>query len=142
MKDLEGKVVTIERICGDNTVGIEESEYYFDKRAFEPLNIKPTKDELLKLPIGTKITTDNDEYNVFLKTGEDVFRNDDSDVLVDYDINDDLTINDEDLGTRIIKVEVPTYETEYDSSGEVKEMTIAEISKALGYEVKIIKEDK
>lgn len=79
---------------------------------------------------------------MFFKTGEDVFRNDDSDVLVDYDINDDLTINDEDLGTRIIKVEVPTYETEYDSSGEVKEMTIAEISKALGYEVKIIKEDK
>lgn len=65
MKDLEGKVVTIERICGDNTVEIEESEYYFDKRAFEPPNIKPTKDELLKLPIGTKITTDNDEYNVF-----------------------------------------------------------------------------
>lgn len=103
---------------------------------------KPNKKELLELPIGTKITTDNDEHNVFIRVAEDEFRNDYGDLLVDFDINDDLTINDKDCGTRIIKVEVPTYETEYDCSGEVKEMTIAEISKALGYEVKIIKEDK
>lgn len=142
MKYLEGKVVTIEYIDSDDIVTIKESSYYFDKRAFEPLNTKPTKDELLEMPIGTKITTDNDEHNVFIKVAEDEFRNDDCYVLLDGDINDDLTINDKDLGTRIIKVEVPTYETEYDCSGEVKEMTIAEIRKALGYEVKIIKEDK
>ena len=102
---------------------------------------KLTKDELLKLPIGTKITTDNDVNNVFIKICEDRFVNDDCDSLCDYNINDNLTINDEVLGTKIIKVEVPTYETKYDYSKEVREMTIAEISKALGYEVKIIKED-
>ena len=101
---------------------------------------KPTKDELLKLPIGTKITTDNDVNNVFIKICEDTFVNDNTS-LYDYNINDNLTINDEVLGTKIIKVEVPTYETKYDYSKEVREMTIAEISKALGYEVKIIKED-
>lgn len=104
---------------------------------------KLTKDELLKLPTGTKITTDNNGNNVFIKICEDRFVNDDCDSLCDYDINNDLTIDDEDCGTRIIKVEVPsvlTYETKYDYSEEVREMTIAEISKALGYEVKIIKE--
>lgn len=88
---------------------------------------KLTKDELLKLPIGTKITTDNDKNNVFIKICEDTFVNDNT-YLYDYDINDNLTINDEDLGTKIIKVEVPTYETKYDYSKEVREMTKSDMT--------------
>ena len=42
----------------------------------------------------------------------------------------------------IIKVERPTYTTVFERDEEVKEMTIAEISKALGYEVKIVKEEE
>lgn len=148
MRKMEGKIVTIKKqttsLSGEPGYKIEEDEcsFIWDERAFEPLNLKLTKDELLKLPIGTKITTENDEDNVFIKTDEGRFVTDDCNVLCDYDINDNLTIDDEDCGTRIIKVEVPTYVTKYDYSKEVKEMTMAEISKALGYEVKIIKEDK
>ena len=140
---MEGKIVTIKEqtksVLGEPGYKIEEDGFIWDERAFESLNKKPTKDELLKLPIGTKITTDNDVNNVFIKICEDTFVNDNTS-LYDYNINDNLTINDEVLGTKIIKVEVPTYETKYDYSKEVREMTIAEISKALGYEVKIIKE--
>lgn len=77
---------------------------------------KPTKEELLKMPIGTKITTNRDEDNIFVK------------ISIEY-------------GDKIIKIEVPTYETVYDSSKEVKEMTMDEICKALGCNVKIIKEE-
>lgn len=64
-----------------------------------------------------------------------------------FELNDDLTYNyDLYVGNEnndIIKVERPTYTTVYErDENEVKEMTIAEISKALGYEVKIVKEDK
>lgn len=150
MGEMEGKIVTIKEqtktFLGKPGYKIEEDgRFIWDERAFESLNKIQTKDELLKLPIGTKITTDNDGNNVFIKICEDRFVNDDCDSLCDFDINDNLTIDDEDCGTRIIKVEVPivsTYVTKYDYSKEVREMTIAEISKELGYEVKIIKEDK
>lgn len=42
----------------------------------------------------------------------------------------------------IIKVERPTYTTVFERDEEVKEMTLKEICDALGYEVKIIKEDE
>lgn len=59
-----------------------------------------------------------------------------------YDLNDDLTYNDDDKDSDIVKVERPTgYSTVFERVEEVKEMTIAEISKALGYEVKIVKEE-
>lgn len=116
--------------------------WYFKENEIELITKKPTKEELLEMPLGTKITTNKDKYNIFIKVDKDEFKNDDGDTLCDYEINEDLTIEDEYYGTKIIEVEVPTYETVYGSSKEVKEMTIAEISKALGYEVKIIKEDK
>lgn len=137
MKEMEGKIVTI------STIGYKIYEddacYIWDKRAFELPNIKPTKEKLLELPMGTKITTDLDEDNVFVKTGKDRFENRDS-VIDEYKIEDNLFLLNRNNGTKILKIEVPTYETIYDSSKEVKEMTIAEISKALGYKV-IIKEE-
>lgn len=39
----------------------------------------------------------------------------------------------------IVKVERPVYTTIFEREEEVKEMTVAEISKALGYNVKIVK---
>jgi len=147
MTDMEGKIVTIkqtESFMERLAYRIEEDkeDFIWDERAFEPLNTKPTKNELFELPIGTKITTDSEEYNVFVKNDENSFINEQEDILECYDIKDNLLINDEDYGTKIIKIEVPTYKTTYDSSKEVKEMTMAEISKALGCEVKIVKEDK
>jgi hypothetical protein len=146
MGKMEGKIVTIKEqtksLSGEPGYKIEEdgNSFIWDERAFESLNKIQTKDELLKLPTGTKITTDNDENNVFIKIDKGVFENENRYHLHGYKINDDLTITDIDCGTRITKVEAPTYETKYEFSKEVREMTIAEISKELGYEVKIIKE--
>ena len=104
---------------------------------------KITKEELFDFPIGTRITTDAKEDNVFTKTQSDEFENDEYDIINDYDVEDDLTLNDEDYGKRIVKIEVPaTYDVVYDFSQQVREMTLAEISEELGYEVKIIKEEK
>ncbi len=142
MKKLEGKIVTIHS-CDCNSALIKECphNYTYDIRAFEKVE-KPTKEELLSMPVGTKITTDLAENNVFVKYSDNNFRNRQSLYLSGKnDINADLTINDEDCGTKIIKVEEPKYETIYDVSREVKEMTVAEIEKALGYPVKIVKEE-
>lgn len=102
---------------------------------------KPTKEELLKMPVGTKITTNRDYDNIFVKISDDVFKNNYDECIWDVDIEKDLSINEPYYGTKIIKIEVPTYETLYDSSEEVKEMTMDEICKALGYNVKIVKEE-
>lgn len=100
-----------------------------------------TKKNLLDMPIGTKITTDGKEYNVYVKVEEDYFRNENADLIDNHDITEYLEITDEDFGTRIIKIEEPTYSTIYDYSTEAREMTVAEIEKALGHAVKIIKEE-
>ena len=99
----------------------------------------PNKTDLYNMPLGTKITTDKYKHNVFIRTDKTTFENDDGNILLKEDVNNDLTINDEDLGTKITKIEVPKYITKY-KDAEVKEMTINEISKALGYKVKIIEE--
>lgn len=113
-----------------------------NEKCFELISLKkPTKEELLKMPIGTKITTNRDEDNIFVKISDDVFENNYDECVWDTDIEEDLSITDIEYGNKIIKIEVPTYETVYDSSKEVKEMTMDEICKALGYNVKIVKEE-
>lgn len=102
---------------------------------------KVTKKELFTMPVGTKITTDAEKDNEYFYTGK-VFEGKDY-RLKEYEINEDLTLNaeDEDNGTRIIKIEVPEYSIIYKYSTEIQEMTIAEIEKELGHPVKIIKEE-
>lgn len=114
-----------------------------NEKCFELISLKkPTKEELLKMPIGTKITTNKDCSNIFVKISNGLFENHYGEVIGDCDIEKDLSINDPHYGTKIIKIEVPTYKTVYDSSKEVvKEMTMDEVCKALGYNVKIIKEE-
>lgn len=141
MKEMEGKMVTIKREAHSGGVRIKEcpNDYTYDVRAFEPIM---TKEKLLAMPVGTKVTTDLEKDNIFIKYSKLTFSNEyGSYLFLDNDINDDFTINDKDCGTRIVKVEEPTYETVYDNTKEVKEMTVAEIEKALGYPVKIVKED-
>lgn len=140
-----GDVTTITRICIDGDIELETNNICSPEE-LELVNNKPTKEELEEMPIGTRITTDRKNDNVFIKIENDetVFSSiEECDCLSSYDIEDDLTINDYDYGTKIVKIEVPTeYETKYDYSNEVKEMTIAEIEKELGYGVKIIKEEE
>jgi hypothetical protein len=143
MESFEGKIVTIRSVYAEEWVTIEEDthRYSWDFRAFEPINNKPTKEELLQMPIGTRITTNRDADNIFVKISDDAFENNYDECVWDTDIEEDLSITDIEYGDKIIKIEVPTYETVYDSSKEVKEMTVDEICKALGYNVKIIKEE-
>lgn len=108
-----------------------------DKRLFYYYEL--CLENIFSLPLGSKIITDKEEHNVFIKVGEDDWCNDDSDHLQKSDLNEDLTINDSFLGDKIIKVEEATHEVFYEKN-EIKEMTVAEIEKALGYPVKIIKE--
>ena len=107
---------------------------------------KPTKQELSDMPVGTKIYTDAEDkdYQEWIKTSKyDFYNGENDETLYEDDINNDLTLDvyDDDYGTKIIKIEKPTYETIYDYSAEVQEMTVAEIEEVLGHAVKIIKED-
>ena len=106
---------------------------------------KPTKQELLDMPVGTKIYTDakDKDYQEYVKKFNKNFEGKETTILYG-EINNDLTITDNRCGTKIIKIEEPTYETVYEYEEEPKEMTIAEIERKLkenGYSIKIIKED-
>lgn len=100
------------------------------------------KKELFAMPLGTIIKTDKEEHNIFIKVGENDFCNDDIDHLEDINIEKDLTLDCIYYGEKIVEIQKPTYETIYVADEEVKEMTIAEIEKELGYPIKIIKEDQ
>lgn len=108
---------------------------------------KPTKQELLDMPIGTKIYTDTkiEKNQVWVKVIKEDFTNGNCGYINNDEINEDLTFDNsvnEVFGTKIIKIEEPTYGTAYDCETEAKEMTVAEIEQILGYTVKIVKEDK
>lgn len=139
--ELRGEVFDAKTISGEHS-DREERYYSLNEKHFELIpSTKLTREELLSMPSGTRITTDLDsKYNIFTKA-DDEFISDDGTCIDGYDINDDLTLDDDDYGTKIIKIEKPAeYETVYDRSTEVKEMTIADIEKALGHLVKIVKE--
>ena len=116
--------------------------YCCEEWKIELADKKITKEELLKMPIGTKITTDLKEDNVFIKVYEETFSNEENGYIYDYNIEEDLSITDEDMGTKIIKIEEPIYKTVYDYTREVQEMTISEIEKVLGHKVKIINNEE
>lgn len=135
MRTYEGDIVTIRNV-EKNYVQLKGIPFYWDKRAFEPIYTKLTKKELSDMPIGTKITTDKGE--ILVKDDEIHFENP-SHILNISDINKDLTMTEyiaEYWGTKIVKIEVPTYSTVYEKK-ETKEMTLKEIEEQLGYKIKI-----
>lgn len=143
MEELAGKIVTITKVW-ENDGGryyIKEDmyNYIWSEDMFEN-STKPTKEELFKMPLGTIIKTDRDCNNVFVKVGENDFCNDDADHIEDNYVNDDLSL--ECFGNKIIEIQIPTYETIYKADKEVKEMTMAEIEKELGYPIKVVKEEE
>ena len=142
MEELAGKIVTITEVW-ENDGGryyIKEDmyNYIWSEDMFEN-STKPTKEELFKMPLGTIIKTDRYCNNVFVKVGENDFCNDAVDHIEDNYVNDDLSL--ECFGNKIIEIQIPTYETIYKADKEVKEMTIAEIEKELGYPVEIVEEE-
>lgn len=138
MEKLAGKCVEILEADSDS-YQVAGSKSSWSEDMFEKL-VKPTREELLKMPIGTIIKTDWDKHNIFVKVGENDFCNDDCDHIEDDDINEDLSLDR--CGDKIIEIQEPTYRTIYRVETEVKEMTIAEIEKELGYPIKVVKEEE
>lgn len=143
MEELAGKIATITSAwenCGARyEINEDAGTNTWTEEMFENIT-KPTKEELFKMPIGTKITTDLEENNIFVKVGENDFCNDYYDHIEDDDINEDLSLDC--CGDKIIEIQEPTYRTIYRVETEVKEMTIAEIEKELGYPIKVVKEEE
>ena len=139
MENFKGKTVTIYSVNSE-AYRIEEDNMSWDwtEDMFEGLAII-TKEELFKMPLGTIIKTDEKEHNIFVKVGENDFCNDDADHIESCDVNDDLSLKY--FGNKIIEIQEPNYTTIYKEDKQVKEMTIAEIEKELGYPIKVIKED-
>ena len=139
MEKFKGKTVTIYSVNSE-AYRIEEDNMSWDwtEDMFEGLAII-TKEELFKMPLGTIIKTDEKEHNIFVKVGENDFCNDDADHIESCDVNDDLSLKY--FGNKIIEIQEPNYTTIYKEDKQVKEMTIAEIEKELGYPIKVIKED-
>lgn len=145
MKAMEGDIVTIGSISATGSITVKECKVHWcwDEGCFEPVCLKKiTKEELLALPIGTKITTDAEEDSVFVYDGEECFANGET-AIDDSDIKKDLSLDTfACVGTKIVKVEKPvSYETVYGRATSVEEMTVAEIEKELGRKIKIIKEE-
>ena len=141
MEKFKGKTVTIYSVNSE-AYRIEEDNMSWDwtEDMFEGLAIT-TKEELFKMPIGTKITTDLEENNIFVKVGENDFCNNDCDHIEYDNIKEDLSLDYYEEG-KIIEIQEPNYTTIYKEDKQVKEMTIAEIEKELGYPIKVVKEEE
>lgn len=143
MEELAGKIVTItdawENDGGRYSIKEDSYNYTWSEDMFEGL-AKLSKEELFKMPLGTIIKTDRDHNNVFVKVGENDFCNDDADHIESCYVNDDLSL--EIFGNKITEIQEPSYTTIYKADEEVKEMTIAEIEKELGYPIKVVKEEQ
>ena len=107
----------------------DDSEDAYNEKALELVKeaenvklkyTKPTKDELLNMPKGTKIYTDAEEDNEYIIYTKNLFRSMRK-VLHKENISDDLKIINIDypdfpssFGTHITKIKKPTYETVYE----------------------------
>ena len=111
MQNLAGKIVTIESVR-EESYKIEQDNGYWDwtEDMFEEIK-KPTKEELLKMPKGTKVITDKKENNEFIFDGCDDFENEKGDFFWNIDVNEDLSLDDKDYGTKIIEIQTQKYET-------------------------------
>lgn len=144
MERLAGTIVTIERVSEGLFKGYEinkdNGSCLWSEDMFESIK-KPTKEEILEMPLGTIIKTDEKEHNTYVKVEKNKFSNDYNDYIYEDDINEDLSLDYNTVDIKIIEIQEPTYEAIYKADEEIKEMTIAEIEEELGYPIKVIKED-
>lgn len=136
MVDMAGKIVTIKDV-GCEYYKINECSHLWTDKMFEGCVKKPSREDLLKMPVGTKIITD--KGNEYVYDGEDF--TDKNDALMFYIIDDNLKLIDDDkyYGNKIIEVQIPEYKTIWKESP--KKMTLKEIEKELGYSVEIVEEE-
>ena len=138
-----GNLVEIKQVYESDYLcyGIDNSEnkgtWLVDEEDIMPLDY--TWENFLKAPIGTKITFENGD--IFVKSAEDCFDNG----IVNHTYREMKYIDeDEDIEydyKKIIKIEEPTYITVCEQE-KIEEMTMEEVCKALGKNIKIVKEKK
>ena len=140
MEEFEGKIVTITNVY-DDKVRIKEDfhQYVWDLRAFEELEgLVINKDDIkegdiITLRNGDRLLVDAD------KDLQDLSEENDNSVASLYVYRDDMIHCCGNKDYDIVKVERPVkYSTIFERE-EVRKMTVEEISKALGYEVKVVK---
>ena len=144
MGTFKGKIVTIKTI----KVFGEDYQYYlkedskgllWDEEWFELFDEVKTKKDLKD---GDIITLANGDRLLYYDEDFRDLSDDHTNNILDLnDLNNDLTYkHDYDKETnKVVKVERPTsYYEVFNRDKEVKELTVEEISKLLGYEVKIV----
>lgn len=136
-----GEVVTISGCCDGNQIYLitNGSNYgYINECSLTDLN-SYTWGDFEKCPIGTKVTFESGKY--LFKIDKDKYG--DEFVNMNYNFSyeelENFEIKDTDFG-KIIKIEEPTYTIVYEPTEEVEEMTMEEVCKALGKQIKIVKE--
>ena len=121
----------------DSEYDVDNSKTMFEiiERAFK--NKKDLKNgDVVTLRNGDKLIFHDDDFS-------DLDSENDNNLTCTYDLNDDMTMKDKDYkDSDIVKVERPNrYDIAFIRNETVKEMTVKEICEALGYEIKIKKED-
>ena len=138
MKKFEGTIQIIDGVH-DDYFTIENSCFNWDYRAIDDT---PFKKE--DIEFGDIITTRNEEKYVYVQGflyGEDGSYYADCDDFEDvYD--DDLKYCDEEENDCDIMMIQRNGQVVYERNNEVREMTLQDIIKELGYEIKIVKEKK
>lgn len=150
----EDMTKAIVRSTDGNMMNIKVLEHTHQEEIGEDFNVLNSYDnfELIcvitskyDLKDGDIITLRNGDKMIFVENGEvfyDLKCSNDNNLDYLSELNDDLTIEaGYDEENDIMKVERPIkYQEVFKRDKTIKEMTVAEISKALGYEVKIVKE--
>ena len=137
MEEFEGKIVTITNVYDDKVYIKEDvNGYVWDLRAFEELSFNKDdikEGDIITLRNGDRLLIDAD------KDVSDLSGKNNNPVYSLYCFENDMTYRDGNSNYDIVKVERPVeYSIVYDKEA-VREMTVEEISKALGYEVKVVK---
>lgn len=130
MEKLQGSIVTIESILGE-CINIKESDYKWQEDCFEKLITK--KDDLEKGDI--VVLHNNDELYFDGFEFVDLSEDNNNNICDIEDISNNLSDD-------VKEVKRPKYTEVYVyNDNNVIEMTLKEVCDALGYEIKIKKED-
>lgn len=136
MESIAGTIVTIDQVRLENYhIKEDHREWYWVDDFFE--DVEFSKDLITDLSL---VTLENGDRLIYIKE-RDEFK----DLIVDYDNGlgeiEDIESDGYVGKHKIVKIEQPEFRSVYSySDNVVKEMTVEEISKTLGYEVKIVKE--
>lgn len=141
MEEFEGKIVTITNVFDDKVYIKEDTDrdtdrHIWDLRAFEELSFNKgdiKEGDIITLRNGDRLLVDAD------KDLQDLSEENDNSVASLYVYRYDMIHCCGNKDYDIVKVERPVkYSTIFERE-KVREMTVEEISKALGYEVKVVK---